>query len=243
MTLSERIKVAMQTTGMNQVELARACGVKPPSVNGWLSGKSKFLRGENLLKAARALRVSEEWLATGKGSMIPEVGAPGPVSQSPFINDDSGYANARPVRVGSAPNTVSVPRVKLRLRAGIADFQTEADMTGDGHIEVPHSVLVALHLKSENLLAVSIRGTSMEPMMFEDDLVVIDRSDIKPINREIYAINFDGEACVKQLIFRGGQWYLHSLNPDHKPVNVRAGQCSIVGRVVYQPGRVVTGRL
>lgn len=243
MSLSERIKVAMQTAGVNQVELARACGVKPPSVHGWLSGKSKFLRGENLLKAARALRVSEDWLATGKGSMIPEVGLPVPANSSPFINDDSRIHNARPVRVGEAPNTVAVPRVKLRLRAGIADFQTEADMTGNGHVEVPESVLAALRLRPENLLAVSIRGTSMEPMMFEDDVVVIDRSDTKPINREIYAVNFDGEACVKQLLFRGGQWYLHSLNPDHKPVNVRAGQCSIVGRVVYQPGRVVTGRL
>ncbi len=233
----------MRTAGLTQVELARACGVKPPSVNGWLSGKSKFLRGENLLKAARALRVSQDWLATGKGSMIPEAGAAAPSVDSPFIDDDSGLANARPVTAGAPPNTVAVPRVKLRLRAGISDFQTEADLTGNGHVEVPQSVLSALRLRLENLLAVSIRGTSMEPMMFEDDVVVIDRSDNKPINREIYAVNFDGEACVKQLLFRGGQWYLHSLNPDHKAVNVRAGQCSIVGRVVYQPGRVITGRL
>jgi transcriptional regulator with XRE-family HTH domain len=70
--LSERLKLAMQKSGVNQAELARACGVKPPSVNGWLSGKSKFLRGENLLAAARALNVSQSWLATGKGSMQPK---------------------------------------------------------------------------------------------------------------------------------------------------------------------------
>lgn len=69
MTLSERIREAMREAGVSQVALAKACGVKPPSVNGWLSGKSKFLRGENLLKAASALKVSEEWLAEGRGPM------------------------------------------------------------------------------------------------------------------------------------------------------------------------------
>jgi transcriptional regulator with XRE-family HTH domain len=59
----------MAHAGIKQVELARACGVQPPSVNGWLSGKAKFLRGENLLRAAQVLGVSQDWLATGKGSM------------------------------------------------------------------------------------------------------------------------------------------------------------------------------
>lgn len=68
-TLADRLRRAMSATGMNQKELAAACGVKPPSVNGWLSEKAKFLRGENLLKAARALGVSQTWLATGKGDM------------------------------------------------------------------------------------------------------------------------------------------------------------------------------
>lgn len=66
MTLSDRLREAMTDAGMNQRELADACNVKPPSVNGWLSGKAKFLRGENLLRAAMALDVSDQWLATGK---------------------------------------------------------------------------------------------------------------------------------------------------------------------------------
>lgn len=68
-TLAERLTEAMRASSISQAELARACGVKPPSVSGWLSGKSKFLRGENLLAAAKALNVSESWLATGLGPM------------------------------------------------------------------------------------------------------------------------------------------------------------------------------
>jgi transcriptional regulator with XRE-family HTH domain len=63
----------MRRAGISQAELARACGVKAPSVHSWLSGKSKFLRGHNLLAAAKALNVSQNWLATGKGAIVPGV--------------------------------------------------------------------------------------------------------------------------------------------------------------------------
>lgn len=69
-TLADRLRLAMARAEMNQKELADAVGVKPPSVNGWLSAKAKFLRGENLLKAAKVLGVSDVWLAEGKGSMV-----------------------------------------------------------------------------------------------------------------------------------------------------------------------------
>lgn len=68
MTLSVRLRQAMNDAGITQAELARSCGVRAPSVHGWLSGKSKFLRGENLLRAAMVLDVSDQWLATGRGS-------------------------------------------------------------------------------------------------------------------------------------------------------------------------------
>lgn len=76
LSLSDRLTLAMQTAKVSQAELARACGVKPPSVHGWLSGKSKFLRGENLLQAATALGVKPEWLATGSGQMLAHASHP-----------------------------------------------------------------------------------------------------------------------------------------------------------------------
>ena len=70
-TLAERLKYAMEVLPLKKikgVELARAVGVKPPSVSDWLSGKSKTMEGENLLRAAHHLNVNPIWLATGKGS-------------------------------------------------------------------------------------------------------------------------------------------------------------------------------
>lgn len=67
-TLAERLIEAMKgPPKVSGVDLARACGVKPPSVSGWRTGDSKTLEGSNLLAAAKRLGVRPEWLADGVG--------------------------------------------------------------------------------------------------------------------------------------------------------------------------------
>jgi transcriptional regulator with XRE-family HTH domain len=69
MALSDRMREAMAgPPKVSQAALARACSVKPPSVNDWLSGKTKTIEGANLLAAAAHLNVNALWLATGKGA-------------------------------------------------------------------------------------------------------------------------------------------------------------------------------
>lgn len=70
-TLKERVTERMQATGLKNAALARACGVQQPTSFNWASGKTKNIKGEPLLKAAAALGVTPEWLATGKGPKFP----------------------------------------------------------------------------------------------------------------------------------------------------------------------------
>ncbi len=72
MTLSERIKVAMDRVGMKAARLAREVGVKPPSVSNWITGETKSLSGETVVRAAKALGVNPRWLGTGEGPMEEE---------------------------------------------------------------------------------------------------------------------------------------------------------------------------
>jgi len=68
--LAERLTLAM--AGPPEVkpsELARACGIRQPSINDWLSGRTKKLEGSNLLAAAEFLKVNPWWLANGTGPM------------------------------------------------------------------------------------------------------------------------------------------------------------------------------
>lgn len=83
-TLSERVKERMQAMGLNNAQLAAACKVKPPTSFNWASGKTKAIKGEPLLKAAKALGVTPDWLATGKGKAIYDDSAPAASERSPL---------------------------------------------------------------------------------------------------------------------------------------------------------------
>jgi transcriptional regulator with XRE-family HTH domain len=72
-TLQERIRERMKELRMTNAQLAAACKVKPPTSFGWASGKTKQIKAEPLLLAARALGVTPEWLSTGMGRKFPPV--------------------------------------------------------------------------------------------------------------------------------------------------------------------------
>lgn len=69
-TLAERIRERLNALGMSDAELARQAKVKPPSVFAWLSGETKSIKGDNLLRAAAALKVTPDWLAYGVGRKL-----------------------------------------------------------------------------------------------------------------------------------------------------------------------------
>jgi phage repressor protein C with HTH and peptisase S24 domain len=147
------------------------------------------------------------------------------------------------VVVDTAPQTIPVRRLNVKLHAGIMRVDADYDQSFGDDFRMPAHVVAELRTDPDKLRAFQIKGMSGEPMFFEDDIVIVDIGMTEPLNRELFAVLFDGEPCVKQMLHRGGQWYLHSVNPDFGPVNVKSGELKIIGRVVYQPGRIVTGRL
>lgn len=91
-TLRERVRIALDLSSKKQVELARACGVNPASVNDWLSGKTQSLKSSTALRAAAFLGVNQLWLAEGKGEMkgagVPVIPSPQELQQPPVASID-----------------------------------------------------------------------------------------------------------------------------------------------------------
>ncbi len=220
-------------------DLARASNSSATSVNYWLND----INGIGASKARLLgdyLHVDPLWLETGEGQMEPSKTTP----PSAVADENPPFLlPAKNVQIGEEPDSIPVRRVNIKLRAGIARFETEPVLEDGGVLNVPRTIIDQANLTPHELLAIRVRGESMEPLLFEDDVIVIDTSDKVPVNKELYALNFDGDCCVKQLVKRNGDWYLYSVNPDFGPVNARSGQISIIGRVVYQPGRLLTGRM
>ncbi|MPS93786.1 LexA family transcriptional regulator [Comamonas sp.] len=175
-TLADRLTLAMEKAGVNQADLARACGVKPPSVHGWLSGKSKFLRGENLLKAAAVLRVNQSWLATGEGSMEPKM--------------DQNV-------VAVSPGARAYPVIS-HIQAGHMKEIAEPYGPGDG-FDIEYGDNDA----SQWAFFLEIKGDSMLPEFNEGDRVRID-PEIQPRPGDFVAAkNGKQEATFKKYRVRG----------------------------------------
>lgn len=72
----------------------------------------------------------------------------------------------------------------------------------------------------------------MEPTLQDEDLTLLDRSCIDPINKEIFVIYTDSGLMVKRLRHQDGRWELSSDNPDYAARPAEADD-RIVGRVAW----------
>ncbi len=84
----DRIRAKLDEHSMSVAALARACGIKPPSVHDWLNGKTKAIEGANLIRAASALSVTPEWILTGRGPRERAASA-SPAPPAPALSPDA----------------------------------------------------------------------------------------------------------------------------------------------------------
>jgi transcriptional regulator with XRE-family HTH domain len=66
MKWNDRLRAARDAAGVTDTDITRACGVKNSSVNGWMTGATKTIEGENLLKVCAFLNTTPDWIIFGK---------------------------------------------------------------------------------------------------------------------------------------------------------------------------------
>jgi phage repressor protein C with HTH and peptisase S24 domain len=138
------------------------------------------------------------------------------------VNDDSEY--------------VSIKRVDLKISAGISGYGVEYLNGERSPIFFRRDWLERHKYNPDKLYAIVVTGESMETSLYQDDLVVINGSDTKQVDGEVYAINYEGEVVIKRLQREAGEWYLSSDNPDKRrfPNKICHENCFIIGRIIYK---------
>lgn len=145
-----------------------------------------------------------------------------------------GFMQVRPAGEDDPAFTL-IRKVKLRLSAGISGFEVEPDRFDGATASIPTDWMRRKGLSWETLLAMHVRGESMQPSLYEGDLVVVNTADKQPVDGEVFAVNYEGEPVIKRLVRDAGRWWLVSDNPDQRQYHRKVCEgdtCIIVGRVV-----------
>lgn len=215
-TLQERLRQIMAgPPRVSQAALARACGIKPPSVNDWISGKTKTIEGRNLLLAAEFLGVSPKWLATGRG----------PIHKAASLPEGSNVETAlQPTR------SFSYPEISW-VQAGIA---REAVEMGNVALCPKHTSDV---WAGEDAFWLKVTGDSMTmpsgSPSFPEGFLILVAPDIEPRSGQFVVARMvaTNEATFKQLVRDAGEIYLKPLNPTY-PTRPVDDAWEIIGTVV-----------
>ncbi len=194
---------ALMDSGKTQSALAAACGVSGPTVNDWISGKTKSIRAQNAEKACRFLGISTSYLLDGKERKALQIAEKtGGYSKGPRITQYS----AAPV-VGTA-------------QLGPDGFWDETGHPvghGDGYVDVP--------TRDPNAYALRVKGDSMAPAIRNGWLVVVEPGHVAVTGELVLICTQDGRCMIKELLAnRADEVYLGSVNQDVKPVTLEKSQ-------------------
>jgi len=120
MNIGQRIKQARlaHKPKMTQQQLADAVEVSRPAVTQWETGNNKMLDGDNLMRVARALGVTTEWLLCGAGSSTGETAQSG--KRNPLGLDEESLLMAQAFQSLSSPHRTVVRTVIDSLRTSKA---------------------------------------------------------------------------------------------------------------------------
>ncbi len=231
MNLADRLQRALaERPDVSKADLARACGIKQPSVSDWFNGKTKRLSGSNLLEAARRLRVRPEWLATGMGPMHDDA-----------IEKDAGIPHVEP----SEDDFELVPQLDISASCGDGKFAEHVVVRGG--LAFKKSFMRQFGISETNSRIIYAQGQSMEPTIGDGRVVLINLTDTVPQDGKVFLIcDQDGALILKRLVreydptVQATIWKTRSDNPDKRqyPDKILPDdpRVKIVGRAIWHDG-------
>ncbi|SIQ22284.1 Phage repressor protein C, contains Cro/C1-type HTH and peptisase s24 domains [Paracoccus thiocyanatus] len=134
----------------------------------------------------------------------------------------------------SGQEFIPIPRYTVEASAGHGAMVQEEE--GSGYYAFNRKFLERRGLKPCNLAVISVKGDSMEPELYDGDLILLDMAQTEPRDSRIYAVRFNSDLFVKRVMeLPGNRIQLLSTNANYPPITVDAADLDsiqIIGRVV-----------
>ena len=215
----KQLRQWMQERGMNGTDLATRLGTGRAYVSLLFKPDRHF--GE---KAARSIE-QKLFMPTGYLDAHTPAMAPVDVWENPADLPDGVYA--------------LVPRIGIKLSAGSGMEAVEE--TGLPPLAFRESWLKKKHVTSrKHLRILEVDGPSMEPLLMDGDVVLIDLGQHDIIDNEVYAIAYGSELRIKRLSKRfDGGLIIRSDNqryPDEAISPAESQHIRVLGRMIWRGG-------
>jgi phage repressor protein C with HTH and peptisase S24 domain len=228
------MKQARMEAGLSQAELAKQLGAGQSTIASIENGRNQS--SGRLVEIAQLLKVDPAWLASGKEPQ--RAGAMDTVEAQDQIVVWEKLSDLPP-----DDNRAWIDRYDLLCSAGTGIVQWEIRQKQ----ALPFTIdfFKAIGSKPEHCRLASARGNSMEPFLFDRDMIMIDISKTAVRDGNIYAVRFEDETLVKQLFKQaGGALMLHSYNaryPDRIVPATDETSFQVIGQVIYRSGSGLPG--
>ncbi|MFZ7141594.1 XRE family transcriptional regulator [Avibacterium avium] len=224
-SLAERLDYAMKVSGKTQVELGLDVGVSQTAIGKILNGKT--LNPRYLLKLAKALNVSADWLSTGDGEMALN---PIDIHNVEIADDVSG---------SQLDNYIKIDMYDIKLSAGtgnLAWFINDEDP-----VLLRKSWFRRYNINPDSCKAMFVKGSSMVPDLENGDTVIIDTDDIDIEDGEIYAVSYKQRLFIKRLMRTENGIQLISSAEGYPPIDIDESMETpdsfrILGKKVWRGG-------
>ena len=216
----DRLAELLDKAGLSQSELARRIGVTQTTI--WKLVKEPAQGSKHTHKIARELNTTPEYL-------MDETEDPDPSSEL----RDYRLAFKGPEREPAHnPDIVDIEEIDLRFGMGGTYL--------DQHVNAETRQFSRAWLKNftnaqpEHLVWTIGDGDSMEPTIRSGEVILIDKSQTKPMMGDgIWAAAFGEIGIVKRLLpMPDGTVQIHSDNPLVRPQVATDGELHIIGRVI-----------
>lgn len=222
--LSEMLQEIKSALSLTQAQLASALGVKLDRVKSLTSGKVAKLTRDETKSLVENLHVNPSWLATGDGDMFQPSKTPAQAS-APAAPD--GF--------------ILVPHYEVQASAGHGAL-VHSEQIVDYLAFKAEWVRNTLGVTQKDLALISVKGDSMEPVLSNEDLILVDMRKNRVEDNAIYVLQLNDALLVKRIQHKlDGSLHVMSDNPRYQAEIVsadRAADLNVLGRVVWSGRRM-----
>ncbi len=205
--IGERLKEIRKSLNLNQRQLADIFGVKQGAVSKIENGTQKLdAYMLSLLMEKYDIRI--KWLLSGTGTDAP-----------PTDKQDCDFS--------------SIPLVNVQLSAGDGSFVTSEEVKE--YCKFRKDWLSNTVTSTKNTILVGVTGNSMEPTIYNGDVVMIDTGRTHIYEGEMYALRMDNTVMIKRLSHRPGDkiMIMSDNKEEYPPYEAKRKEIHVLAQVVW----------